>query len=66
MESLLLDAAGHRRAPVTMPGYHRGRLPRNKGSCRRRHDPLLRGGYPNPKPGVVADERRRPGASSSG
>ena len=31
MESLLLDAAGHRRSPATMPGYHRGRPPRNKG-----------------------------------
>jgi site-specific recombinase XerC len=31
MESMLSDAAGHRRAPVTMPGYHRGRPPRNKG-----------------------------------
>ena len=31
MESLLLDAAGHRRAPATMPGYHRGQPPRNKG-----------------------------------
>ena len=31
MESVLLDAAGHRRAPATMPGYHRGRPPRNKG-----------------------------------
>lgn len=30
MESLLLDAAGHRRAPVMMPGHHRGRTPRNK------------------------------------
>jgi hypothetical protein len=27
MESVLLDAAGHRRSPVTMPGYHRGRPP---------------------------------------
>src|SRR5438067_8020683 len=26
-----LDAAGHQRAPVTMPGYHRGRPPKNKG-----------------------------------
>jgi site-specific recombinase XerD len=26
-----LNAAGHRRAPVTMPGYHRGRPPKNKG-----------------------------------
>jgi hypothetical protein len=31
MESMLLDAAGHRRSPATMPGYHRGRPARNKG-----------------------------------
>ncbi len=31
MESVLLDAAGHRCSPATMPGYHRGRPPRNKG-----------------------------------
>jgi len=31
MESMLLDVAGHRRSPATMPGYHRGRPPRNKG-----------------------------------
>lgn len=31
MESVLLDVAGHRRSPATMPGYHRGRPPRNKG-----------------------------------
>jgi integrase len=31
MQSTMLDAAGHRRAPVTMPGYHRGRPPGNKG-----------------------------------
>jgi hypothetical protein len=31
MESLLLGAAGHRRSPATMPGYHRGRPPRNRG-----------------------------------
>ncbi len=31
MGSMLLDAAGHRRSPATMPGYHRGRPPRNKG-----------------------------------
>ena len=31
MESVLLDAAGHRRSPAAMPGYHRGRPPRNKG-----------------------------------
>ncbi len=27
MESVLLDATGHRRSPATMPGYHRGRPP---------------------------------------
>jgi site-specific recombinase XerD len=31
MESVLLDAAGRRRSPATMPGYHQGRPPRNKG-----------------------------------
>ena len=31
MKSVVLDAAGHRRSPATMPGYHRGRPPRNKG-----------------------------------
>jgi hypothetical protein len=31
MQPVLLDAAGHRRSPATMPGYHRGRPPRNKG-----------------------------------
>jgi integrase len=28
---VLLDVAGHRRSPATMPGYRRGRPPRNKG-----------------------------------
>ena len=28
-----LDAAGRRRSPATMPGYHAGRPPRNKGMC---------------------------------
>src|SRR5437763_13033131 len=31
MESVLLNAAGHRRTPATMAGYHCGRPPRNKG-----------------------------------
>jgi site-specific recombinase XerC len=32
MESApLIDCAGRRRSPATLPGYHRGRLPRNKG-----------------------------------
>jgi site-specific recombinase XerD len=29
--SVLLDAAGRQRSPVTMPGYHAGRPPGNKG-----------------------------------
>jgi len=28
---VVLDAAGRRRSPATMPGYHAGRPPRNKG-----------------------------------
>jgi site-specific recombinase XerD len=36
--SLLLDAAGRRRSPATMPGFHRGRPPRNKG-CQFPADP---------------------------
>jgi site-specific recombinase XerD len=31
MHPILLDAAGHRHQPVTLPGYHAGRPPRNKG-----------------------------------
>jgi hypothetical protein len=31
MESVLLDVAGHRHSSATVPGYHRGRPPRNKG-----------------------------------
>ncbi len=31
MQSALHDTSGHHRSPVTMPGYHQGRAPRNKG-----------------------------------
>jgi integrase len=31
MPNVLLDAAGRRRSPATMPGFHSGRPPRNKG-----------------------------------
>jgi hypothetical protein len=31
MSELLLDAAGHRRSPATLPEFHAGRPPRNKG-----------------------------------
>ncbi len=29
--TVLLDAAGRRRSPATLPGHHRDRPPRNKG-----------------------------------
>ena len=29
--SAVLDSAGRHRSPATMPGYHTGRSPRNKG-----------------------------------
>ena len=32
MTELLLDAAGRRRSPATMRGFHAGRPPRNKGN----------------------------------
>lgn len=31
MSEMLLDRAGRRRSPATMPGFHAGRSPRNKG-----------------------------------
>jgi integrase len=31
MSEMLLDVAGRRRSPATMPGFHAGRPPRNKG-----------------------------------
>src|SRR3954453_6282541 len=31
MSELLLDRAGRRRSPATMPGFHAGRPPHNKG-----------------------------------
>ncbi len=31
MSERLLDAAGRRRSPATLPGFHAGRPPRNKG-----------------------------------
>ena len=31
--NVLLDTAGRRRSPATMPGYHAGRPPRNEGVC---------------------------------
>jgi hypothetical protein len=42
---VLLDAAGRRRAPGPLPGYHCDRPPRNKGlryPSRSSHPPTLR------------------------
>jgi hypothetical protein len=33
MSELLLDRAGRPRSPATIPGFHAGRPPRNKGLC---------------------------------
>jgi site-specific recombinase XerD len=38
MSELLLDRAGRRRSPATMPGFHAGQTPRNK-RLRYRADP---------------------------
>jgi hypothetical protein len=62
----LLDPAGRRRSPESMPGFGNGMAPRKKGSCRRRHDPLLRGGRPTWKLERVTGERWRPVQSDSG
>jgi hypothetical protein len=35
MSELLLDAAGRRRSPATLPQFHAGRRPRNKTRARR-------------------------------
>jgi hypothetical protein len=61
MESVLLDAAGHRRSLATMPGYHRGGPPRNKGEE-----------YPADPPrveeivAVMRNRRQRPGQAAAG
>jgi integrase len=64
MQSVLLDTAGHRRSPATMPGYHRGRPPRNKGEQ-----------YPADPPTVeeivavmrtIGGPRRRPATAGTG
>jgi hypothetical protein len=37
----VLDAAGRRRSPATLPGYHAGRPPRNKEMRYRPSHPRL-------------------------
>ncbi len=37
----MLDAAGRRRSPATMPGFHAGRPPRNKGMRYVAHPPTV-------------------------
>jgi hypothetical protein len=59
MQSAVYDAAGHRRSPVTMPGFHEGRVPRNKG---RRYpaDPPTNGDCDPSPGGPSARESRCP------
>ncbi len=47
-ETIVLDKTARRRSPAVMAGYRAGRAPANKGSCRRRHDPVYadRAGMP--------------------
>jgi hypothetical protein len=42
MHEAFLDAAGHQRQPVALPGYHAGRPPRNKGRRYPADPPRLR------------------------
>src|SRR6476660_3844769 len=41
MGEVLLDAAGRRRSPATLPGYHTGRPPLNKGRRCRAEPPTV-------------------------
>jgi integrase len=50
MAEVLLDAAGRRRSPATLPGFHAGRPPRKKGVR-----------YPADPPTVEEDRRRDAG-----
>lgn len=43
--SPLLDAAGRRRSPATLPGFHAGRPPRNKGARFPADPPPARGDH---------------------
>ena len=66
MESVeLLDRAGRLRSPATLSGFHQGRVPRNKGSCRRRHEPLVTWRAAAVEAGHGRHDPRRPAASRS-
>jgi hypothetical protein len=58
MTQVLLDAAGRRRSPATMPGFHAGRAPRNKGVRYPADPPSVGLEEPSPEPGA-----RRPGSA---
>jgi hypothetical protein len=60
----LLDAAGRRRSPATMPGFHRGRPPRNKG--RRYPADLHRCVVALIATSIIPRPRRRAGAPAAG
>src|SRR6266540_728434 len=75
MSELLLDAAGRRRSPATLPAFHAGRSPRNKGMRYPADPPTTeeivtvmrhagdtahgRGGRPGPAPRVAAGAARQ-------
>jgi hypothetical protein len=67
MPEVLLDAAGRPRSPATLPGYHAGRSPRNKGQ-RYPADPptvamlsvvVLSGSHPTRSALLLVRRRRR-------
>ena len=57
--SVVLDSAGRGRSPATMPGFHRGRPPRNKGDS----SPF---GGESGRVTRQSSQRRRPSLSSAG
>lgn len=50
MSELLLDRAGRRRSPATMPGFHAGHAPGNKGLRYRPTRPRWRRSSPSCAP----------------
>jgi hypothetical protein len=54
MSELLLDRAGRRRSPATMPGFHQGRPPHNKGLRYPADPPKVRRSSPSCAPLATA------------
>jgi hypothetical protein len=67
MHPIRLDAAGHRRQPVTLPCYHAGRPPRNKGRHYPANPPTVeRGHHSDAHRGRLPPTRPLPGPSDAG